>query len=35
MGIDYETASELGVKYEQNGIVLIDSTATPELILLR
>ena len=35
MGIDYETASELGVKYEQNGIVLIDNNATPELILLR
>jgi len=35
LGIDYDLASELGAKYEQNAIVWCDADAVPHLILLR
>ena len=35
LGIDYDLASKLGIKYEQNAIVWCNADAVPQLILLR
>lgn len=35
VGITYDEARDLGIKYQQNAIVWIDATGTPELLMLR
>ena len=35
VGITYDEARDLGTKYQQNAIVWIDATGTPELLMLR
>ena len=35
VGITYDEARDLGIQYQQNAIVWIDATGTPELLMVR